>query len=550
MKIKYLIDTFLSPSISVLDWVGRYGGVVKTLYKEVKEKGDKTSIKKFPVACDVSPVDCENQSIFETLVPDDTFKSVVYWEEITPFANIGQTQTKKFNERKFKGTARIVVWLNLPKLGITNCKDGALTIPSLEKILTKQGKIESGAFAGSHLWIIPKQIVQQDINIIFGKYDYPKLKNFFAYPFDFYAIDVDFEMNQCLSNDTTLPVLPYVDCYNNLGVSDCDKIKTLLTDDLLLNCVLPLFDFSNPDTQEALSDQQDNDIVEYGISIATCQQLSENLSLDQSNCLLKLYDFSQQTVLDELTSQQESDLQAALCTTHVLPRYSTLFDGINESVAAPYNSNHEIERTDSCTIDVWVKISAYTLGAIVGKFDYQGTRRGCVVWTINNGQVVFELASNESTGNTVTVISVAQIPLNTWTRITVTYTGNSNASGVLMYFNKVSTAYTVYQNNLTGTTVDATNVIQCGGDSPAGFAGRIYEARVWKNRVLTPAEIAALPTVTDTPIYESDLIYWNKLGQGSIFGETVRVYPDYTGITSGFQSRNMESSDLSTDIPT
>lgn len=211
MKVKYIIDTLLSPQIITLDWVGKYGGVVKTLYREVVE-GNKTIIKKLPIACDVSPSDCNNQSIFQELVPDDNFKSVVYWEEVSPLSNMGLTKTNKFNERKFKATARIIVWLNLAKLGIDNCKDGALTIPSLEQILTKKGKISGGMLDGSHIWITPKQILNQDINVVFGKYDYPKLKNFFAYPFDFYAIDVDIELHQCLSNNTVLPILPPIDC--------------------------------------------------------------------------------------------------------------------------------------------------------------------------------------------------------------------------------------------------------------------------------------------------------------------------------------------------
>jgi len=337
----------------------------------------------------------------------------------------------------------------------------------------------------------------------------------------------------------------------------CDAIKNHIQDSDL-DCVQTLYDYSIQARLDGLSPEQVTDLqaafcVPCPPLPVTCPEILAFIAPVRGTCVIPSLNFA--TGFDDdfnaLDVTQIDDLETRICTPiPVLPRYSTTFDGLNESVAAPYNALHELERTDPFTIDVWVKITSYTLGAIVGKFDYQGTRRGWVIWTINSGSVVFELASNESTGNTVTTITVAKIPLNTWTRVTVTYTGNSNASGVLMYLNKVSTPYTIFQNALTGTTVDATNIIQVGGDAPAYFAGRIYEARVWKNRVLTPAEITALPTVTDTPIYESDLIYWNKLGQGSIFGETVRVYPDYTNIVSGFQSRNAEQGDLSTDIPT
>lgn len=551
MKIKYLIDTFLSPSIAALDWVGRYGGVVKTLYKEVQEKGGKTTIKKFPIACDVTPVDCENQSIFETLIPDDAFKSVVYWEEVSPFTNIGQTQTKKFNERKFKGTARIVVWLNLAKLGITNCKDGALTIPSLEKILTKQGKIQSGVFAGSHLWIIPKQVLQQDINTIFGKYDYPKLKNFFAYPFDFYAIDVDFEMNQCLSNDTTLPISQPVDCYNDLGVSDCDKVKALLTDELLLNCVLPLFDFADTDTQNALSNQQKTDLTNYlctpctPIDELTCQQLSENLTPEQLNeCLLPLYDFSDSNVTNNLTGQQIIDLQAAFCSpcpplssyscqdlkdgltdvqknecllpdydfadtavtdnltagqisdlqalycTPVPPtiQYTMQFDGVNESVNCYDKPAYNFTNLQPFTITSWVKSSNYG-GSNQGIMTKRSGAAGGTGWTFFflSGDL-YALLQNGIFYILVRTNGVT-FANNVWIHVALTVSGSGVASGVKMYRNGVQLTTVTLQDNLNASISNTSPVI-IGSETALAmpFNGNIGYSRLF-NIELSGAQV-------------------------------------------------------------
>lgn len=283
-----------------------------------------------------------------------------------------------------------------------------------------------------------------------------------------------------------------------------------------------------------------------------CDALKNNIQgEDDLICLLSLYDFSNTAILNALSPTQTTDLQAAFCTPCPQPtRKSTVLDGLNESIFAPYDVAHELERTDSFTIDIFVKISAYKLGAIIGKFDYQGIRRGYVLWTLADGRLVFELASNESTGNTVTTITINPIGLGAWKRLTVTYTGTSTAAGVTMYIDKSSVPYSVFQSNLTGTTVDNSNILRIGGNDPGAFAGKVYAAKIWKNRALTPSEVAALPIETDTTIYQADLICWQDCGTSATFGSTVAVYPDRTGITTGYQSVNTEASDFDTDVPT
>ena len=177
MKIKYLIDTILSPQITALEFADKYAGIVKTINVAVDNQTETGTIKRYPVACNVQGDDCANVGIYGELVPDDTKKSVIYWELIQPMTNTGYTKTKDFFNKRFKGTARLIVWLNLAKLGIDECNGAILTLPILEKILTQKGKLLTGVYENSLLWIEPKSLVKQDINTIFGGYDYPKLKN-------------------------------------------------------------------------------------------------------------------------------------------------------------------------------------------------------------------------------------------------------------------------------------------------------------------------------------------------------------------------------------
>jgi hypothetical protein len=123
------------------------------------------------VACDVSAADCENTGLYQDLVPNDSKYSVVYWEMISPMTNQGFTKTNDFYQKKFRGTARLVVWLNLAKLGIESCTASLELIPILEKEITTKGKISGGVFDGNHIWIQPRNMVKQDINIVFGGYD-------------------------------------------------------------------------------------------------------------------------------------------------------------------------------------------------------------------------------------------------------------------------------------------------------------------------------------------------------------------------------------------
>jgi len=217
MKIKYLIDNILSPTISALDWVGRYGGVVQTINYQVtnSDPSKANPIKRYPIACDVQGKDCANLSALQSLSPDDSKLSVVYWEEISPMTDRGTTKTGNFFFRKFEGTARIVVWMNLRKLGKTSCGSPIEAMSELEEIIiNRKSKIVGGALDGSFFEMLPARGVKKDIQTIFGKYDYNKLIPYYLPPFDYFAIDVSFKLEQCLAKETIFVPSTPVDCEN------------------------------------------------------------------------------------------------------------------------------------------------------------------------------------------------------------------------------------------------------------------------------------------------------------------------------------------------
>ena len=57
MKIKYLIDTILSPKLKALSFVDRYSGIVRTINIAMGNDTDKGIVKRYPISCDVEGVD-------------------------------------------------------------------------------------------------------------------------------------------------------------------------------------------------------------------------------------------------------------------------------------------------------------------------------------------------------------------------------------------------------------------------------------------------------------------------------------------------------------
>lgn len=216
MKLQYLIDSILSAEIIALPFVDRYGGVVQTMQIEIENGTDNPPVKRYPIACDVVGKDCNNTGIYQDLVPDDSKNSVVYWEAIQPMQNVGPTSYKDYHTRKFRGVARLVVWMNIARLGGTGCNTAFFAIAPLEKILSKKLKALSGEYEGSQIRIQPKGMVAHNVNAVFGKYDYPKLNKYALYPYDYFAIDVTFELDQCLAKGGTFPINPSVDCPNEI----------------------------------------------------------------------------------------------------------------------------------------------------------------------------------------------------------------------------------------------------------------------------------------------------------------------------------------------
>lgn len=540
----------MSSDIKLLPFVDRYSGIVRTLErKQDSFDGKGGDVKKYPVSCDVTSRDCENQAIIENLIPNDDKKSVVYWEELSPMTNLGETNSKNYYQKRFRGTARLVVWLNLAKLGET-CTSYIEAYAELERVITKKLRVPSGIYQGSRVSIEPKNDVLQDKNIVFGKYTYNSFVNYYLYPFDFFAIDVQFEIEYCLNKGATIPSNPAIDCYNDSGITDCDKIKAQLTTDLLLNCILPLYDFSDIITQDAVSLQQQTDLINWLCSSpSTCP---EAITFINNNgfrpCIIQDLDFSIGYDVDfnELTPTQITDLGTRICTPVTPPiPYSFLFDGVNEDFRLNSSALNNLNGFQPYTITMWIYPQKYntvlwskTAGGGTGMF-----------WRLT--PTGLDMNHRGTASDFVTKSATATIPLNTWSNIGLSFDGSGDVSGVKFWLNGVQILTTT-----DGLNTFSTSMANVGPLLIGSFAGSVYYqgyisySRMW-GREFNAADILAdynIGDLLETPSYIPDLICNFKAGQDGVFANGIWNVPNVMA-DNGFASRNMEFADRTTFIP-
>ncbi len=512
MKIKYLIDTLLSADLQALDFVGRYGGMVSTIYTKQDdfEANGKGVTKRYPVACDVSSVDCANQSLYQDLVPNDEKTSVVYWEEISPMANVGETATKNYYQRRFRGVARLVFWANLAKLGASTCNGDMMAMQlEVERVVTRKGKISGGLYNDSFIRFKVNKDVPQDINTVFGKYDYPKELNYYLYPFGFFAVDVEFEIDYCVATGANVPINPAVDCYNESGLTDCEKILALLTPELTRTCVQPTIDYSV-----------------------------------QAN-------------FDALSPTQVSDLGDRICTAPVGTQYSMVFDGVNESINCYDKPSYNFTNLQPFSITAWVKSVNYG-GTYQGIMTKRSGASGGTGWTFFflNGDLYCLLQNGinyinmKTTGVTFTN--------NAWCHVALTVDGSSAAAGVGFYRNAVQLATIPLQDNLNATLVNTSPVV-IGNETALSmpFNGNIGYSRLF-NKALSGAEVLAdynIGKMLETsPNLANQPLGWksgqNALYADAILGTNVWLFPnEIDPMLISPYSINLESNKRTTDVP-
>lgn len=199
----------ISPLITDLNFVERYGGLVQTM--EWKQQDGK--VMYFPASCSVSEADCRNNQRYQDLMPDSTKASVVYFEQRTDlqdkgFISFGGVQSR--THKKFEVKLRLVCWLNLKKLGLVNCNAADSAVRSFYNILCQEIKPTDPVFPPeSEIEVKAINVIKKDKSI-FQPYNYPV--HTFLYPYDYFAIDFTVSLVMCIGQDYTMPIGTPITC--------------------------------------------------------------------------------------------------------------------------------------------------------------------------------------------------------------------------------------------------------------------------------------------------------------------------------------------------
>lgn len=191
----YLLEGSLSPKIEALPFIERYGGIAYPLTHNFG--GD--TLKTFPVSQSLTAQQCFDQGKYVNLVPDDRYKSVAYLEGITSPAQIGFTDAKK-GVAKITQNGKLVVWLNLQKLGITNPADiGLMALAAVDALQA----VYAVTYAGVHGRMeVTAANIRLDKNGAFGGYTYVDKQALFMWPYGFFAVEFTAVINlprRCLN---------------------------------------------------------------------------------------------------------------------------------------------------------------------------------------------------------------------------------------------------------------------------------------------------------------------------------------------------------------
>jgi hypothetical protein len=191
------IANIIKGHIEGLDFVDKIAGLTSVLTFDIKGKDNTLVQKSFPVACCVTPEDCEKNGAYNDLMPNSEYKTVIYFEDQ------GISFVKSESHWKYyTSTLRLVAWLNIEKLiesGICKseipCTYAAHVIAEIIRALPE--------FPQNHtpFDFVFSEIVNQEVRSpsIFSAYTYDeKHIQYLMAPFDYFALTITTNFAICL----------------------------------------------------------------------------------------------------------------------------------------------------------------------------------------------------------------------------------------------------------------------------------------------------------------------------------------------------------------
>lgn len=190
--VSKVIELFKTDIIA-LPFVERYGGLTTTVNKVTESQNGLLVKKSFPVSASVSGVQCWENNRYLDLVPNSQFKSVIYYEQVRDTIVTEMITGRRSKASVFDTELRLVCWINLAQLGITETSINYKLIPTIVKALLSPKNVPPGNDLEDIVYgvEITKLIIESKEytrNNIFGKYNYDTNDRIFFYPFDYFSL--------------------------------------------------------------------------------------------------------------------------------------------------------------------------------------------------------------------------------------------------------------------------------------------------------------------------------------------------------------------------
>lgn len=191
-----MIQTILNQwtdEIAALPFIERYGGLVRPMRVQMPSSGG-TIEKTFPVSCSVSASNCFESGKYRDLVPDDRYKSVAYWEDLSGLSFL---PGRRAGTLRATATVRFVCWVNLKAVGIDSCDGLEALVMNAIGLTESKTNIDDPVRIAS-ITMKPVGIESKDLRV-FQSYSYDDLDKMFYFPYDFFAIR--YEISFLISKD-------------------------------------------------------------------------------------------------------------------------------------------------------------------------------------------------------------------------------------------------------------------------------------------------------------------------------------------------------------
>ena len=181
-----------------LTFIDRLAGVVRVVTKVDQDENNNRIVKKFPVACNVTSDDCFADGTLKDLIPDSSKGCIVFLED-----QAMQFVGMRGQKQQWKGSYKIIGWVNNAKLGYEEC---SITSKIIGSIINKMPTVHfnSGNYQSVNIQILGQE--PKTGQNPFSKYTINEEQSqYLMYPYDYFSLiaQVIFEIDKrCLDEFT------------------------------------------------------------------------------------------------------------------------------------------------------------------------------------------------------------------------------------------------------------------------------------------------------------------------------------------------------------